>query len=685
MRESNFNDGLSLLEQKMTNAPLSGKKPQMRRTDTQLRKALKKLHEENKKLKALINKKNSKCRFYQQKIRRLEAKLSTLHEAAQLKKSLKDLHPCVKTLVYMQIRHIPNSPWSIAEKKISISMFYKSAALYNFLLRKIHLNLPSISTLRTWIRVIDLKTGFNTTFLKKLRTRVDIMSNLEKQCVLLMDEISLKKSVEYDERLDVFEGFQDFAEEGGRSTKEASHAIVFMARGLYHNWSVPLAYYLSSGSVIAKQLKICLERCFVEIEKLGLNINALVCDQGSNNRSVYSMFGVSHEKPYIIFNEKKIFALYDPPHLIKNVRNALMKRDILIGGENVSWRDIKETHEIDARNSLSRTLLKITENHVNPNAFQKMKVKLATQIFSRTFYSTMMTVIATGELRSKSATSTAKFVLKMNDLFDCLNSQGNFEVQYLRRPLSEKNTTAIQTLKESINYIKSWNVEKNIPYCFNGLKQTINGLLLLWDETKESNPYLITSRLNQDPIENLFSKIRQRRGYDPNPSARYFRFGLQSVMTGCLEKYTDSSNCEDDNDVYISVMERSDCAEVKPSDMVDREDMITSSVDSDNNSELYEEDFIEHRSTLESNSVAYFAGYLMKKFSSQYKCENCEKEFLSESIDKLGDDGTYISIKNYNDGKIHLRIPSTDFCQLIRKALSIIEKKILKKPEKLQI
>lgn len=160
------------------------------------------------------------------------------------------------------------------------------------------------------------------------------------------------------------------------------------------------------------------------------------------------------------------------------------------------------------------TLLKVTEKHINPNSFQKMNVKSATQVFSRTFYSSMVTVISTGELKSVTSKSTAKFVLRLNDIFDCLNSQGQFKGNYLGRPLSDTNKAALQTLKESIEFIESWSVEKNTPYCFDGLVQTINGILQLWDDRKTEFPYLITSRLNQDPIENLFSKIRQKRGYD---------------------------------------------------------------------------------------------------------------------------------------------------------------------------
>lgn len=72
-------------------------------------------------------------------------------------------------------------------------MFYKSPSLYSYLLDKLKINLPTVNTLRRWIRVINLKTGFKTEFLKRL----DLMEPFEKECGLLMDEMSLKKSLDY--------------------------------------------------------------------------------------------------------------------------------------------------------------------------------------------------------------------------------------------------------------------------------------------------------------------------------------------------------------------------------------------------------------------------------------------------------------------------------------------------------
>lgn len=86
---------------------------------------------------------------------------------------------------------------------------------------------------------------------------------------------------------------------------------------------------------------------------------------------------VSEDKPYFFIEEQKIFALFDTPHLLKSIRNNFIgsnfKKDDII-----SYNDIVQTYNIDKKNKKNRALLKITDAHIWPNSFQKMRVKLAT-------------------------------------------------------------------------------------------------------------------------------------------------------------------------------------------------------------------------------------------------------------------------------------------------------------------
>ncbi|KAL4132673.1 hypothetical protein QTP88_009791 [Uroleucon formosanum] len=94
------------------------------------------------------------------------------------------------------------------------------------------------------------------------------------------------------------------------------------------------------------------------------------------------------------------------------------------------------------------------------------------------------------------------------------------------------------------------------PPCLKGFTQTINGVLQFFEAEKSNDiVFLMTNRLNQDKLENLFSIFRQNGGYNKNPTAKTIRTSIRSncIFSLCTSKGT---NCEvtheDDNPVIIN-------------------------------------------------------------------------------------------------------------------------------------
>ena len=134
-----------------------------------------------------------------------------------------------------------------------------------------------------------------------------------------------------------------------------------------------------------------------------------------------------------------------------------------------------------------------------------MNVSLAAQIFSNSFFSALMTGSSTGVLKSETTVATANFVKNINDIFDCLNARHRFDPNPLKRGLSDQNSDVENRLRDAVTYIDIWSIQNyRKPDCFDNFALTINSILLLWDVLKEEGkPYLLTSRLNQDTIENF--------------------------------------------------------------------------------------------------------------------------------------------------------------------------------------
>lgn len=75
--------------------------------------------------------------------------------------------------------------------------------------------------------------------------------------------------------------------------------------------------------------------------------------------------------------------IFDVPYLIKCVRNTLMTNNITVNGEEVKWEHIETLYEIESSKDL-RMAPKLSEAHIYPINFQKMKEKYAAQVFSST-------------------------------------------------------------------------------------------------------------------------------------------------------------------------------------------------------------------------------------------------------------------------------------------------------------
>ena len=93
--------------------------------------------------------------------------------------------------------------------------------------------------------------------------------------------------------------------------------------------------------------------------------------------------GATVDKPFFMRNEKRIYTITDPPHLLKAVRNSLLTHYIISNGERVDWDHFKKFAALDSANA-ARIAPKLNDVHLmeNPTTFQKMRVNTAAQTLS---------------------------------------------------------------------------------------------------------------------------------------------------------------------------------------------------------------------------------------------------------------------------------------------------------------
>jgi hypothetical protein len=83
-----------------------------------------------------------------------------------------------------------------------------------------------------------------------------------------------------------------------------------------------------------------------------------------------------------VLNGDKIHAMFDPPHLLKCIRNNLLNHDFVVGDKKVSWSYIADLFRSDSKKVTGlRFAPKLSRKRIELTQFSKMKVKLAAQVF----------------------------------------------------------------------------------------------------------------------------------------------------------------------------------------------------------------------------------------------------------------------------------------------------------------
>lgn len=253
--------------------------------------------------------------------------------------------------------------WTLEEKTVSLSLWRGAKKNYN-LLRKI-LDLPGPSTLADFMTRLHFDVGENAHYFEHLAKVVRKFRPRDRACSVMWDETQVKKFLKYNEKKDKVEGFQDYGD-GVDGRDKTDKCLVFMVQSLSKKWKQPVAYYFAQDEVPAKTLVRLIVAVISHLQEAGFDVRATVCDQGGNNRKAVAALQRKFQPPrparvplcsacklrkkscqgpfsradcrecrinsirptvnpyFRINNDTNIWHFWDPPHLIKNLRNSFI-------------------------------------------------------------------------------------------------------------------------------------------------------------------------------------------------------------------------------------------------------------------------------------------------------------------------------------------------------------------------
>lgn len=511
--------------------------------------------------------------------------------------------------------------WSNQMKDFALSVLYHGPRAYRFL--RTVIPLPSISTLNRYQQTIRCKPGLHDHVTVYLSENVPKWKTTKKLCCIVIDEMSIMKNVEYDSVNDQVSGYVD--DSINRKKILADQVIIASVKGVTHSWKQIVGHWFSHNKSKTEVLSEVVSQLVNFCNNVGLIPKVLICDQSSKNSKLASKLGVTRKTPYFLNGAEKIYFMFDPPHLIKSLRNNLLKYDLMWRKNTAKWSHIKSlyTHQEKFRVNL---IPKITRRHIFfRSSFQKMKVKLATQVFSQSVYIALLVFVALNKLPS-SALHTASVVKDLNDFFDCFNSTQFRKDKFTLRYAMSKSSDHITFLKDRmLKYFDNaaFVGVRRQPPCLQGCIVTTMGLLSLVEDLSVNYKIkkIRTRFLNQDMLENAFSTLRQQQGCADNPTSRQVERGLRAMTLSSLSKINNSSNCE--SEVEKAVLSLSNLPKVV---VTHDKTPVEAMKDVNPNEEM---------DLAEENALYYCAGFLTRKFLETHDCETCKKQLLVEPSERM--------------------------------------------------
>lgn len=429
---------------------------------------------------------------------------------------------------------------------------------YRFL--KNILQLPSSRTLRRVTEKIDIMPGLNDIIFNSIELKMKNLKDDAKDFMLCVDEMAIKTNLFYNLSKDCIIGFNNSYDQ--KTYEPAKHVLCFMIRSLNYNLKQPVAYYFINNSCTGITLQNTIVAVITKLQSIGINIRVFTTDQGPNFYSFSTKMHVSSERPFFFVNGKKIYYVFDPPHLLKSTRNNFYKYKLQLSNNLTDKKYLDDFFKADQ--GLNRCAPKLSVAHIHPGPFQKMKVCYAAQVFSATVAAGMRNCIINGTL-PPAANTTINFIDDMDKLFDLLNSKPKVGSKDFNRPF--KNTQ-----KQRDHLLKMLKFFKNIRVMetkiidgktelidvtqrmkfLNGWQITINSLLQLWEDVQTPLYALCTYRLCQDCLENLFGSFRNQNGNNVNPTPIQFLWAFKKIFFLNYFKHSEGSNCLEDLDEILT-------------------------------------------------------------------------------------------------------------------------------------
>lgn len=540
-----------------------------------------------------------------------------------------------------------------ALKAFAMTLQFYSTRAYNFVRETFGLGLPHTSTIRRWYRSMDGSAGFNKHVLMSLEKKAveSREQGCEVLCALMLDEMSIKKHVEWDGKkvtgfVDIGNGITD------DSAPPATEALVFMLVAVNGSWKVPVGFFFIHG-MSGKEKANLIRECLLQVADVGVKVISLTCDGPSSHVAMLKELGASMDPENLEpsfphpSSGHRIYVLLDVCHMLKLLRNSLATCGLMKDGNGdiIRWRYFEELNTIQESEGL-HLANKLRQAHLCWEA-QKMKVRLAAQTFSSSVANALEYCRDGLKLPAfQNVKGTVHFLRTVDHLFDVLNSRNQYAKGMkgaLKPDRSDGSCSKMDFLDHAFEYMKSLHdVAGNKMYttskktAFIGFMAAIRATQALYTQyVGDGKPlrYLLTYKLSQDHLELFFGGIRAHGGSNNNPTVRQFVACFKRmIMRHDIKTTTGNVTAQDETSFLQSAVSISKMQEAIEDDtkdiMMARRYQLT-----DEDTSVDDIPALPELSIYSESAIGYIAGFVVRLVRKTVSCPECQSALSVKAVD----------------------------------------------------
>lgn len=362
-------------------------------------------------------------------------------------------------------------------------------------------------------------------------------------------------------------------------------------------------------------------------------MHSVTSDMGSMNQAMWRAFSnigahrhsvIHNSVPHPMDSNRKLFFFADGPHLIKNLRTAIIKNKLIVLPEKfakshqLSSYIVKCSHLeelINEQENLDIKLApKLKKDTLQLTQFNKMKVQKATNMFSKDVSSSLQ--FLSEERNINEYSTTAKFIEIISKWFSLITSR-HMVLALGRNPENEKSiekyTKTVQFLESCIDLFCDMQVGKKDIF-----KPVQTGLMISTKSYIEITEYLIKehgflyvqgARFSNDFVENFFSNVRKKF---PVPNVLQFKYSLKCfTVSQYLQELPNTNYDTDTGTLLAEIIKRP-----KKINMNKQCEMPAIHLDPEIESPQLD--------NVQLNSLYYVCGYIISSICKNQKlCDNC--------------------------------------------------------------